>query len=113
MYIKPIPLSTLIHTVEYEEIKPTTRYGTTYEPPITIERVLVQYGTKIMRKTLSNGTTEDRQVKAVLFIDAFHSTPFQLMKENSRIKFDGQEFIVDFVERCYAFELHHYEVALV
>lgn len=113
MFIRPIPLSTLIHTIEYEEIIEQGRYGNEFKPPVKIERVLVQFGTTIKRKTMANGTTEDRVVKATLFIDAAHSSPFFLMKENSIIHFDGQKFTVDMIEHSYSFKLHHYEVALL
>ncbi len=111
--VRAIPLHLLIHEVEYMEVRKDSRYGTEYAEPIKIEKVLVQYGTRLKRKSVAIGESEEQQIKALLFLDAIHTKPFILLKEKSKILFDGQEFIVDFVDRCYTTKLHHYEVQLV
>ncbi len=107
--IKPIPLDVLIHSVTYEEYDTNNRYGETYKPPITLDKVLVQPASNIKR----SNTAEEIIFKSLLFFDCVNSSPKVTFKEKSKVTFEGETMYIYKVNPCYAFGLHHYEVELV
>lgn len=113
MLVKPIPKHLLIHTVQYHEIILGGRYGTEYKDPVTLENVLVQFGTVVKRTNTAGNRDETKEAKAVLFIDVTHSTPFIIPVEKSKINLNGQEFTINLVDHLFTTQLHHLEVELI
>lgn len=112
--IRPIPLSFLIHTVEYREYLGNGRYGETFADPITIERVRLQPIASYRRKT-GEREREKPNESFVLFFDMTYSRPLVNFKEKSKIVFQGKEYSVIRISEFCAFDTtpHHIEVMLL
>jgi hypothetical protein len=112
--IRPIPLSLLIHSVEYREHVGNSRYGETFSDPVTIERVRVQPIASYRRKTGVRDREKPNE-SFVLFFDMTHSRPLVNFKEKSKVIFQGKEYSVIRVSEYYAFDTtpHHIEVMLL
>ncbi|MCT8138641.1 minor capsid protein [Anaerobacillus sp. CMMVII] len=109
--LKPIPKKLLIHTVKYEEYLGSSRNGDIYADEITVNHVLIHPSFQVKRTIMG----DDRQIKAVIFIDHKHSKPFAEMKPKSKVHFKGKDWIVNACAPIYAFSTtpHHYEVELI
>lgn len=109
--IRPIPRRLLVHSVEYQEYLGSGRNGDTYADKVIIQRVLIQPSFQVKRTVMG----DDRQIKAVIFIDQKHSKPFIEMKPKSKIHYKGKDWIVNACSPIYAFSTtpHHYEVELI
>ncbi len=112
--IRPIPLSFLIHTVEYREYLGNGRYGETFADPITIERVRLQPIASYRRKT-GEREREKPNESFVLFFDMTYSRPLVNFKEKSKIVFQAKEYSVIRISEFCAFDTtpHHIEVMLL
>ncbi|WJQ02861.1 putative minor capsid protein [Geobacillus kaustophilus] len=112
--IKPIPLSLLIHAVEYMECVETGRYGETFSAPVTIENVRLQPIASYRRKT-GEREREKPNESFILFFDMTHSRPLVTFREKSKVVFQGKEYSVIRVTPFYGFDNtpHHIEVMLL
>jgi Minor capsid protein len=111
--VKPIPLSVLVHTVEYEQFQEgdgiTTEDG--YKLAVTFYNVRVQVLSTIKKNTNS----EELLYDALLFFDVVNSSssgPF-VFTEKSKITFNSKAMTIEKVNPVEAFALHHYEIGLV
>lgn len=108
--IDPIPSNLLIHEVQYEEYDGLGRYGDDFKPPITLRKVRVEMTSGFM----ISGTEERRTYNALLFFDAVHSKPTDVVfKKKSKVTYNGETMVVSKVNPVYAFDLHHFEVELM
>ncbi len=109
--IRPIPKRLLIHAVEYREYLEDDRWGDSFDDPITVEFVRLEPATALNRDT----SKEEVVARSVLYIDRVHTKPFVMMKEKSKVTFQGKEYEVHKVNVHYTFgpDPHHIEVELV
>ncbi|HWI50263.1 MAG TPA: putative minor capsid protein [Rummeliibacillus sp.] len=105
----PIPIHLLIHSVEYHEKEESTRYSSGYKQPTTIKNVRFSPTSKV----INAGSNEIKTLKAKLYIDCINSNPVMKLKEQSKVVFNNETYIVQFVKEAYATELHHYRVELI
>ena len=112
--IRPIPLSLLIHTVEYRQCRGNGRYGEEFDAPVTIENVRLQPVASYRRKT-GEREGEKPNESFVMFFDMAYSRPLVEFKEKSKVIFQGKEYSVIRVMPFYGFDNtpHHIEVMLL
>lgn len=106
--VLPIPMTHLIHTVDYYE-KIDGRYEGSFAAPVIIEHVLLNYSYSMKK----SGEGKEKVLKGILFIDCVNSHPVVEMKAGSKVVFDGKELFIKDIKPVYALELHHYEVELI
>ena len=107
---KPIRKSLLIHEIEYHEYNTDDRFGGGYMTPVTVKHVRVE--PKDSYVVDSNGGSINSST--LLIVDATHSTPINL-QEQSKVIFDGEEYVVQKVNTFFARSKkpHHWEAVLV
>ena len=101
---------TLIHTIEYQEYTGQDRNHTaSFKNGVTIEHCRVD-----MTRTYTH--TENESISAVLFMVNGLSTPFTVLKEKSKVIYNGKTYriykILDNYEP-FANNLFSYEVELI
>lgn len=107
---RPIRRSLLIHTVLYQKVSESERFGKTYDPPIEIKRVRVEP----KRSVLIGANQEQLISNSLLFVDATHSTKTE-WKEGSKIEFNGVEYVIEKLNIFYgdSNKVHHWEAVMV
>jgi len=113
MRVRPLPMSWLIHTIDYEQVlEPDEYQKDTFSDPITVENVRVD-----LTRVYSRGMDGIVVVaEGVIFVDAANSIPFPKFKESSKIKFKGDDYMIKKVIPIYQPQtdaLHHYEIEVV
>src|SRR5690606_4069498 len=111
MHIEPIPISLLIHSIEYEEFIKVSTYDKEYKPVEIIDNVLVQPIVSIKKD--SRG--QEVQTKAVIFLDSVNTPNCKELKVDSKITFGSLSGTVIACEPLYTFDTitpHHYEVTI-
>ncbi|MED1602604.1 putative minor capsid protein [Alkalihalophilus marmarensis] len=110
MRLKPIPKRLLIHTIIYEEYRGDSTFGgNDFSPPEDIPFVLVQPKSELRR----DATGVEIQIKGTIFLDAKNTPNFKRLKEESRIKFNGEDYRVVGCDALYTTDPntpHHFEV---
>lgn len=107
--VEAIPIDVLIHTISYERYVGEGRYGEGYDDPIIISNVLVQYAFSVEE----SGLNQEKNMKALLFIDCTNSSPPIKLEPRSKVILEGDSMTVKVVKPVYAFSLHHYEIELI
>lgn len=108
--VKPIRKSLLIHEVEYHKWDDNDRFGGGYAAPVTVKNVRIEPKDRYVVD--SNSGSVDSAT--LLIVDGRHSTPIDL-QEQSKVIFEGEEYIVQSVNTFYARSKkpHHWEAVLV
>ena len=115
MLAKPLPLSWLIHTIEYEAYTDMRdEYGNDIIlDPVTISNVRYDDGTNYSR----DATQDSLKYAGIVFVDALNSTNLPTrFREKSKVVFDGKEMVINKVVNCYhpqSNTIHHYELEVV
>lgn len=110
---RPLPKRWLIHSIAYEAFKGIDSWDNPiYDKPITIDNVRFDDST-----VFSRDSTQSKIVaEAVVFIDAKHSTPKVDFKEQSKITFNGKDYILKKVIPCYhptKNKIRHFELEVI
>lgn len=113
MRIPPLPKKWLIHEIEYEGYLGENDWGDVdYEPPITIKHVRFDDSTVFSRDSTQTKVLAD----AIIFVDAKNSNPVPEFKEQSKVRFNGKEYVIQKVVPCYyptEKRIHHYELEVI
>lgn len=112
MILKQIPRHLLIHNITYEEYIEEGSFGSKYKAPELIRFVLYQPEYELVRD--SNG--EEVLTKGNIYIDSKNSDPPKMLREKSKIDFNGIKLVVNSCAPVYAFDgdkPHHYKVTVV
>ncbi|MEH7236757.1 putative minor capsid protein [Bacillus sp. JJ1562] len=114
MHVRPLPKVWLIHEIIYEGFTgEKDDWGNdAYEQPLTIKHVRFDDKTVFSRdntqtKVLANGVT---------FVDAKNSSPTPDFKEQSKVKFNEKDYVIQKVVPCYypnKNEIHHWELEVI
>ena len=113
--VKPLPISWLIHDIQYEPYLTRDRLGNhVFGEPITIENVRYDESTA---HTVQPATEYKLSNNGVIFIDYRNSInlPDEFV-EKSRITFNGKQLILQRVITCYHPDVNvvrHYELEVV
>jgi hypothetical protein len=110
MIAKPIPLSLLIHTIDYAEKTGNDGWNDTHSNPVQIKNVRVEPAVNLKRS--SQKVSSD--AKHLVFVDRTHSTPYPEFKELSNVTWKGKEYELVAVKPFYdtGEQPHHYELEL-
>lgn len=114
MIVKPIPLSWLVHSIEYKHYEGKDHYDeAVYSAPIVIENVRVEFIDSFQRSKLS----EDNVFNGVIFVDSVNSKPLpEHFEKGSKIIFDGQELTLK-TTIAYPYpkssEIRHFELEVI
>lgn len=114
MRIPPLPKSWLIHEIVYEGYtgKKDSWGNPKYDNPITIKHVRFDDSTVFSR----DNTQTKVLANAVIFVDAVNSIPIIDFKEQSKVTFNGKEYIIQKVVPCYHptdNSVHHWELEVI
>lgn len=114
MRVRPLPKSWLIHDIIYEGYAGRSDdWGNDkFEEPITIKHVRFDDATVFSR----DNTQTKVLANAVVFIDSKYSTPIPDLKEQSKVTFNGKEFVIQKVVPCYYPDknaIHHFELEVI
>lgn len=112
MYIKPVPLKLLIHTVT---LRHKSNDGNWNDSDYT-EQTL--YHVRLEPKKTMVYSKENQQItmNSILFIDNTHSTKPDNISLDDDIVFNGEVFTIKSIDKHYALDSdvpHHYEIGLV
>ncbi|UJS28483.1 minor capsid protein [Macrococcoides canis] len=108
-----LPLSFLIHEMEYHEFYGSDSWDTDlYREPVTVKNI------RFDETTVYSKDLTERKIVAngVVFVDGFHSTPIPDFKEESKVYINGKKYIIVKVIPCYQPQsntIHHYELEVV
>lgn len=111
--VPPIPLFLLIHSAEYHEYDPDSRYGEAWKAPVQLTKVRFE-----PNRTMQNQVPFDGAMSNVglnMFYCCTNSKPLNLnFTEKSKIVWNGRELHINSFDKLYAFEdtPHHWELAL-
>lgn len=111
MKISQIPRHLLIHSVVYEEYVKTGAFDKEYKDPIMLTNVLVQPSFKVVK----DARGQEREIKALLFMDTVNTPNCQALVPDSNVKFGDLEGVVVSCDPIYTIDPitpHHYEVSL-
>lgn len=114
MNIRPLPKKWLIHEIIYEGYtgeKDDWR-NPAYEDPVTVQHVRFDDSTVFSRDNVQTKVLAN----AVIFVDAQISNPIPDFKEQSRVKFNNREMVIQKVVPCYyptENKIHHYELEVI
>lgn len=114
MRIPPLPKNWLIHSIQYERITgEKDDWGKDiYDKPVEIKNVRFDDSTVFSR----DNTQTKVLANAVVFIDSKYSTPIPDLKEQSKVTFNGKEFVIQKVVPCYYPDknaIHHFELEVI
>ena len=115
MLAKPLPLSWLIHTIQYAAYTDTRdEYGNdVILPQVEIANVRYDDGTNYS----SNLQEDSLKYAGIVFVDAKNSTNLPTMfREKSKVYFEGKEMTINKIVNCYHPQsnvIHHYELEVV
>lgn len=114
MRVKPLPKKWLIHEIEYEGYtEQKDDWGNDkFEEPITIKYVRFDDSTVFSR----DNTQTKVLANAVIFIDSKYSTPIPDLKEQSKVTFNGKDYVIQKVLPCYYPDknaIHHFELEVI
>ena len=113
MNVRPLPKSWLIHEITYEEYLGVNDWNNPhYAEPITITNVRFDDSSVFSR----DSTDTKILANAVVFVDAVNSNPSVDFKEQSKIKFNDREYVIQKVVSCYfpnKNKIHHWELEVI
>lgn len=115
MLAKPLPMSWLIHSIEYAEYSDMRdEYGNdVIKDPITINNVRYDDGTNYS----SNLQEDSLKYAGIVFVDARNSANLPTrFREKSKVYFDGKEMTINKIVNCYHPQsnvIHHYELEVI
>lgn len=114
MNVRPLPKSWLIHEITYEGYtgEKDDWQNDVYEKPIIINHVRFDDSTVFSR----DNTQTKVLANAVIFVDAKNSNPVPEFKEQSKIKFDDREYVIQKVVPCYfpnKNKIRHWELEVI
>lgn len=114
MNVRPLPKSWLIHQIIYEGYtgEKDDWQNDVYEAPITINYVRFDDSTVFSR----DNTQTKVLANAVIFVDAKNSDPVPEFKEQSRITFNSEKYVINKVVPCYfpnKNKIHHWELEVI
>lgn len=84
-------------------------FGEVFGNPVTVNHVRIEP----KQRWVANANGNSIQSVSIMFVDSTHSTPINL-KEESKVTFEGTEYIVQSIDTFYADsnKVHHWEVVL-
>lgn len=114
MRVRALPKRWLIHEIIYEGFtgKKDDWGNDLYEKPITIKFVRFDDSTVFSR----DNTQTKVLANAVIFVDSKHSTPILEFKEQSKVKFNNKDYVIQKVVPCYYPDknaIHHWELEVI
>ncbi|PWU66576.1 putative minor capsid protein [Gracilibacillus dipsosauri] len=114
MAVKPLPKSWLIHSIEYAKWTPDKDdWGNPiYWDAVPINNVRFDDSTVFSR----DSTQTKILANAVIFVDAKNSNPIPEFVEESKITFNGKEYVLKRIIPCYfpkRNEIRHYELEVI
>lgn len=114
MRVRPLPKSWLIHEIVYEGYTgEKDDWGKErFEEPITIKYVRFDDSTVFSRDQMQTKVLAN----AIIFVDAKNSSPIPEFKEQSKVRFNNREYVIQKVVPCYyptTNAVHHYELEVV
>ncbi len=111
MYVAPIPLHLLPHTVELYRLKSDDRWDNEYsDKPIRVDNVRFEYSTKLIK----DKTGSEIQLKGMLYYDNVNSKPKDtIFNVSDKIKFNENEYTIMFIQPILAIKPHHIEIGLI
>lgn len=114
MRVKPLPKKWLIHEIEYEGYTgEKDDWGNEkFEEPIAIKYVRFDDSTVFSRDQMQTKVLAN----AIIFVDAKNSSPIPEFKEQSKVRFNNREYVIQKVVPCYyptKNAVHHYELEVI
>lgn len=114
MRVRPLPKSWLIHEIVYDGYTgEKDDWGKErFEEPIIIKYVRFDDSTVFSR----DNTQTKVLANAVIFVDAKYSTPIPNFKEQSKVTFNGKDYVIQKVLPCYYPDknaIHHFELEVI
>lgn len=114
MFVPPLPLEWLIHSVTYTALGEDDGWGNTTESTtITIDHVRFDNTTTFSRDSNQNKV----QAEAVVFVCTKHSTDVpDAFVEGAKITFNERDYTIKKIVDCYyptTNKIHHYELEVV
>lgn len=114
MNVRPLPKRWLIHEITYEGYtgKKDDWGNIAYDKPITIKHVRFDDSTVFSR----DNTQTKVLANAVIFVDAKNSYPVPDFKEQSKVKFNEKDYVIQKVVPCYyptRNKIHHWELEVI
>ena len=113
MRVRPLPKSWLIHTIVYEGYAGEDDFQKpSYDAPAAIEFVRHDETTVFSR----DGTQTKIVANGVIFIDAVHSTPIPVFKEESKITHNSKVLTLKKIIPIYhpkLNEIRHWELEVI
>lgn len=108
-----IPKKLLIHSVDYYRHNGKNDWGgVDYADAVNVKHVRVDL-TTIYSKDL----TQNRIVaEGIVFVDSVNSNPVPSFTEQSKLVFDGKDYVITKVIPCYnptSNSIHHYELEMI
>lgn len=114
MRVKPLPKKWLIHEIVYEGYTgEKDDWGNDkFDEPFTIKHVRFDDSTVFSRDSNQTKVLAD----AIIFVDAKHSAPIPDFKEQSKVSFNGKDYVIQKVVPCYypnKNEIRHWELEVI
>lgn len=114
MRVKPLPKKWLIHEIVYEGYTgEKDDWGNEkFEEPIAIKHVRFDDSTVFSRDQMQTKVLAN----AIIFVDAKNSSPIPEFKEQSKVRFNNREYVIQKVVPCYyptKNEVRHYELEVI
>lgn len=113
--MKPIaiPKEVLIHDIDYYKVSGRDDWNNvTYEDPVIIEFVRFDHATGFSRDSRETKVQYD----GIIFVDSTHSTPIPELVEQSKVAFEGKDYIIQKVIPLYfpfSNKVRHYELEVM